>query len=737
MKKLIAWLKSPSSDLLLFILILVMVNLIGAGMYFRIDLTSQKSFSLSRLSKELVRSLEEPLTVNVFFSDNLPAVYKSTGQYLNDILTEYEGASSGNFSCTFFDMDKPENQDLAAGYGITQVQIQEFSNNELGFKNAYMGIAVTYRDRIEIINEISSEEGLEYKLTSLFSQMIAESNALEGLDGKIGMCLYATKALGSFSISGFDTLESEVLRAYTKLNSENMDRISFRSESPGDADAVSVAERYGLQYLTWENPSVAGKTSSGVIGLVLEYGGEFRTIPLRLARSIFGGYGITGLDSLDDNLSAALKSLVSKTMTVGYITGHGEIPLSSPAAGNSLMNNELNAANFAANASDRYEFEEITLAENEVPAGIDCLIINGPKTPFTEEELYKLDQFLMAGGNLMVFLDPFEIVSPPGEQAYYTQPQFLPIQTGLETILAKYGISMGNNYVLDLKCYEDLNMRGGPGAFLYYIPVVERTGMNQKHPISENLSYVLFLQPSSIVLEENETDENGKLLKTVLAKSSPDSWLAENPESFGYDLMTPPSGETDLGSKNLAVLVEGEFSSAYGSAPETGTSGDSGQLAEKEEDAGMKATQVHLSGSIRPGKIFAAGSSAITTQQVVDQAGSQPIAVFLRNVLDYMNGAEDFCTMRTKGMSLNTLNVKQGASVQAAKIFNQYGLPVLVAVFGLLAWRHRSRRRKIIRIRYEELKSGWNSQNGAADVTTVDSGKNLTDRKDGADNDQA
>lgn len=712
MKKFAAWLKSPSSDFVIFILILVMLNLISAGLFFRIDLTSQKVFSLSPSSKELVRSLEEPVSVSVFFSDDLPAAYKSVGQYLNDILTEYQGASSGNFSCTFFDMDKPENQELAAGYGINQVQIQEFSDNELGFKNAYMGIAVTYRDRIETINEITSEEGLEYKLTSLFSQMIAESNALEGLDGKIEMRLYATDALGAFGISGFSVLEEEVLRAYTRLNSENMDRISFRSESPENAEAVSIAGRYGFQYLTWQDSPDSEATSSGVIGLVLEYGDEFRTVPLRLARSLFGGYGITGLDSLDDNLSAALKSLVSKTLTVGYVTGHGEIPINSGASGNAVMGGDLSAANFVATASDRYEFREITLEGNEIPAGIDCLVINGPKSKFSEEELYKLDQFLMAGGNLMVFLDPFEIMMPQGQQAYYAQPSFTPVDTGLETLLSGYGISVEKNYVLDLKCYEDMNMRGAPGSMLYYIPVVERSGMNQSHPVSKNLSYVLFLQPSGIVLSGDETGSGsgGRLSKTVLAKSSPDSWLAENPETFSYDLMTPPSGETELKSRNLAVLVEGDFSSAYDGPPGSGADADSEAVVQ-----GVTASGGHLGKSVRPGKIFAAGTSAITTQQVVDQNGTQPVAVFLRNALDYLNGAEDFCIMRSKGMSLNTLDTKQGGAVQAAKLLNQYGLPALVALCGLLAWRHRSRRRRAIRSRYADMKSAGNihAENGA------------------------
>ena len=136
MKKILAWLKSPASDFWLFILVLIFLNLTAGKFFFRLDLTAQHSFSLSDASKELVRSLDEPLSVKVFFSSGLPAPYNAAGRYLQDLLSEYEGVSSGRFSCEFFDMDDPENQQTASEYGLSQVQIQELSDNELKFRNA-------------------------------------------------------------------------------------------------------------------------------------------------------------------------------------------------------------------------------------------------------------------------------------------------------------------------------------------------------------------------------------------------------------------------------------------------------------------------------------------------------------------------------------------------------------------------------------------------------------------------
>ncbi len=691
MKKLIAWLRSPSSDFLLFILILIMLNLVAARAFFRVDLTAQKAFSLSNASKELVRSLDEPLSVSVFFSDNLPSPYNTARQYLSDLLTEYAGASRSNFSYSFFNMNNSDNQRLAQDYGVSQVQIQELSDNEIGFRGVYMGLAAVYRDRIEAVSDLTSSEGMEYRLTSLFSQMIAQANVLEGLDGTIELCLYATDSLSSFNIAGFDSLREEALRAYTKLNAENMNKISFREADPTGAEAERIAQQYGLQALSWEE---GGTTHHGVVGLTLSNGDDFRALPVRLARGLFGGYALTGLDSLDESLSAELKSLMSRTLTVGYVTGHGELPLSG-GQDSIFGNTTLTAANFAANAADRYSFVEVNLSSG-VPSGIDCLIVNGPKTPFSEEELYALDQFLLSGGNLMLFIDSFQVQQPEGQAAYYSQAQFVPVETGLDALLSSYGITVGKNYVLDLNCYEDMSMRGAQGSSLYYIPIVQRQGMNQRHPISRNLSYVLFLEAAEVSF--NPSAEGEDLTSTVLASSSAESWLASDPETFLYTLMSPPPVQDELSPRDLALLVEGNFKSGF-DGPITSSPNE-------DEESGFKATANYLDMSIRPGKIFVAGTSGITTQQVIDTAGSQPVGVFLRNALDYLNGAEDFCLMRTKGMSLNTLDTRSGAAASAASMLNQYGLPVLVALFGLIAWRRRILRKKAIRAKYAKLESG-------------------------------
>ncbi|MBP7480153.1 MAG: GldG family protein, partial [Spirochaetaceae bacterium] len=189
MKKILNWITGDKSDFILFIILLVLLNIVSLNLFARLDLTSSKSYSLSNESKQLVKTLEQPLSVKVFFTENLPSPYNTVGQYLKDLLIEYKGEANKNFSFEFFDTRKEENAELAGNYMLQQVQIQEVSDTEVGLKNAYMGLVLIYADRIEKIDGLTSADGLEYKLTTSMSKMVATTSALSGLDGEVNLTL--------------------------------------------------------------------------------------------------------------------------------------------------------------------------------------------------------------------------------------------------------------------------------------------------------------------------------------------------------------------------------------------------------------------------------------------------------------------------------------------------------------------------------------------------------------------
>lgn len=670
MKNFINYIKSSRSDILLFAVFLLLLNLVAYRAFVRFDLTAPRSYSLSKASIQTVRTLEEPLSIKVFFTSNLPAPYNSVDQYVRDLMTEYKGKANRNFSCEFFDMSKPENENIAASYKLNQIQIREVKNNEVGFKQVWMGMVFTYADSVETLDGIVSPEGLEYKITSKINNMIATTSTLAGLNGRVKLTLYRSDAMKDLGIQGFKEMEGAVKKAYTLVNAKNQNKIDIEVLDPSYEESLPLVQQYGLQAISWDKGE-----KHGILGLVLSYNDAFRLLPVRLERTFFGQNIISGLDSLEDTITESLKSLVSKTVEIGYITGHGEWNINDDENGSGKFNDLV---------KDRYSFKLLNLLTDEITPNLTSVIINGPKRAFTDDELYKIDQYLLKGGNLILFLDPVDEVLPQGEMAYYQQPSYNPIDTKLAKILDKYGIKMGKNYVLDETCFVQANQMYGKMP-VYFVPELQKQNLNQKHVISKNLGYVYFMQASTIDIEDAKAQEGEKV--TVLAKSSPNSWLMTGNFHTNPSMLRVPADKSTLKSENLAVLVEGKFKSAFDAKPET----------EKKDEA--LSVSSHLQESIQSGKIFVVGSSKLTRPQLI-ASEDQPVAMFVRNAVDYLNGEEDLCTMRTKGLALNTLSVKSMALANTAKYFNIYGLVIIVAVIGLIIWQRRNSRHRAIRMTY-------------------------------------
>ena len=679
MKKILQWLKSPKSDFILFIIFLVLINLAGHKAFVRFDLTAPKSYSLSKASKTVVKNLESPLSVRVFFSDNLPSTYTNVSQYVKDILTEYKGAANKNFSVSYMDMSKPENETLARDLGIQQVQIQEIKNNEVGFKQVYMGVAVTYGDSIEILNPVQTSDGFELNLTTKISKMISMADTLAGLakDDKVTLTLYISDVLMALGISGAEEAEVIVREAFNSVNKKNLGRLEFnvvnpKSTDPADADALSM--KYGIQTIAYMDSGVQKK---GVLGLVLEHGDESYALPLEVQRSFFG-FAIAGLDDLENTISEGLQSLFSNTKSIGYITGHGEVSLEA----------EDQAANFEKLLSGMYQLENIDLNSENIPAGMNTIIINGPKIDFTEEELYKVDQFLLRGGDVILLLDG---VVDDGSNQSYGIGRYVPNESNLERLLTKYGIERSKNMVMDKNCITDYNAQFGQLDY-WWVPTLHKKQLAKKNVITNNLGYVYMLQCGS--LDPSAAKENKNLKVTEIAKSSDEAWALETGITLHPLYLDPPSDPSSFGQYTLAVLLEGKFDSAFDEAPA------SENTAEESGDDNALVTSKYIKSSVMPGKLFVAGTSAITTRQVIDEEGTSPVSIFLMNVIDYMSGNEEFCTMRTKSLSVNNLTIKSKAGANFWKLFNSFGIALFVVLAGLLVWRSRSARRRAINKKY-------------------------------------
>ncbi|MDD4900684.1 MAG: GldG family protein [Patescibacteria group bacterium] len=152
--------------------ILVMVNFFSYNIFYRFDLTQNKDYSISGVSKKTVASLQDVVNIKAYFSSNLPAQYLNLKQEVGDILEEYASYAGGKVKIEFIDPknDQATEQELYLA-GIPQLQFNVLEKDKYQVVNGYMGLAIKYGDKHEAIPVVGDTRDLEYQLTSAIKKV--------------------------------------------------------------------------------------------------------------------------------------------------------------------------------------------------------------------------------------------------------------------------------------------------------------------------------------------------------------------------------------------------------------------------------------------------------------------------------------------------------------------------------------------------------------------------------------
>ena len=87
---------------------LILINFIGNSVFHRFDLTSDKRYTLSATSLNIIKQVENPLYIKVYMQGNLPAEFKRLQQETRQLLEEFQAY---NKNIIFEFVDPLENKD--------------------------------------------------------------------------------------------------------------------------------------------------------------------------------------------------------------------------------------------------------------------------------------------------------------------------------------------------------------------------------------------------------------------------------------------------------------------------------------------------------------------------------------------------------------------------------------------------------------------------------------------------
>lgn len=701
----------------LYALVVVLLNIALQTVFFRIDLTANNTYSLTRASRSMVSELEEPLTIKVYITENLPQPYNNLEQTIRDTLQEYSLAGNKNFNYDIYliknlDEEKAESsndfEQDARGYGINPIQIQQVDQSEINLTSAYMGAAFIHADMIETVPVINPNENFEYLITSTVMKMQEKTSKLLSLEDDIHLKLYLSSSI--FGLAGELRTYPEQLEAVAdSLNKTNYNRISYEWIDP-DGQPVPETEDYGFSAFSFKDDF--GRVNKYYASAVIEYGDNFTSFDV-LSRGLFG-YSIQDPAEIEDQLNGVVERLIGIGNKIVWLTGHGTI---SPYSSQQQQYGEPTVASVMNLISSRYSIKTADLSTELLPDDAGSMIIARPQPfmPYTDWELYQIDQFLMKGGNVAVFMDGFMEYLPQqqGMQMQQQAPVYIPRSTGLEKLLEHYGVSVEQSYVMDENCFhqQQQSAQGIMDIPVYFAPQIKPEKINEEIPYMQGIKGLITLNNSPVKISEELPEGR---TASVLFSSSDDSWIVDDPQQINLynPMMIFPPGEEEKGSYPLAAVVEGSFTSYFADKgvpempePAEDNSADGEAGADTEEyliEMDRVSREENMINSTDNGKLFVFGSSMAISDSLVDQNGTSTNSVLIMNIIDEMNGNGDFSLMRKKGLNYNPLDETEPGLKTFVKTFNMAVIPGLVILAGLLVWFRWHRRQRRIAAMFME-----------------------------------
>ena len=145
--------------------------LVSNRLWLRLDLTSDKAYTISQVSRDLGKEIMDQVTITYFVSDRLSLAYPLPGE-ISDLLTEYAAHARGKIRFIIKDPAKSGLQSRVEELGIMPQQIQVAEKNETTVAIVYSGILIEYLDREEVIPVVFSLETLEYDLSTRIRSLI-------------------------------------------------------------------------------------------------------------------------------------------------------------------------------------------------------------------------------------------------------------------------------------------------------------------------------------------------------------------------------------------------------------------------------------------------------------------------------------------------------------------------------------------------------------------------------------
>jgi gliding-associated putative ABC transporter substrate-binding component GldG len=321
-----------------------------------------------------------------------------------------------------------------------------------------------------------------------------------------------------------------------------------------------------------------------------------------------------------------------------------------------------------------------------IPDTFRALIIVKPTLQFTEDEKLKIDQYVMRGGKLLLFVDG--LIAEQDSLRIKSETIAYDRNLNLTDMLFRYGVRINPSLVMDLQCDFMPFVVGGSQEnpqyeFLHwnYYPLFEPKA---NHTITRNLGLV-----AGRFVNSMDTIQTPGVTKTILLSSSSNSRVMSTPAliSLNENRNAPEDDKFRQKDIPVAVLLEGRFNSIFrnrissSQADTLNALGVPFQPASNDEskmivvaDGDMVLNDVASEGPLPMGlNFFTVGS------QYEYQFANRD---FLLNSLEYMISNPAISETRNKNIVLRLLDMTKVEEQRSTWQFINILVPVLLVIIA-------------------------------------------------------
>jgi ABC-2 type transport system permease protein len=552
---------------------------------------------------------------------------------------------------------------------------------------ALNGFAAVFHGSIDFTNE------------KRFTLSNSTKSILRQLDSTVDITVYLSGDIKS-EFKKLSNSTSELLANFKNYGGQ---KIQYHFEIPGegldDSAKVKFYETLISMGLRPTNQKVQVKEGEGkdqrqiFPGAIVKYGERSLVVDLlqgQVQKSIFNSDDLLDKQTLNSaealleyKFANTIQKLTQKQVPiVAYAYGNGEPPYGFLPVNDVF---ETLGRNFIVDTVN-------IRAQPFIPREYEAVVIVKPVEKFTDDDKFKLDQYVMNGGRLLLFIDVLYAERDSlqnGDLIAYAR------DLNINDLLFRYGVRINTDLLADKHCDlipVEVGSVGGQGQKQLlpwpYSPLLQP---GSSHPIVKNQADVLAQFTNSI-----DTVEAPGISKTILLSTSENSYAMSTPARVELNSLQTEEDISKYNRKHIptAVLLEGRFNSLF---------------ANRVTQAQLDTLKTYGMGFLRqaaePGKLIVVSDADIVLNQVSEAIGPLPMGTNKYTRVGYAN--KDLfltCTeylanrhniLDAKGKDY-TLRLLDPALVQEERLqWQVVNIVVPVALVGLFAlfyqW-HRKRK---------------------------------------------